>query len=104
MPAQQNYLLADYIAAQAAREAIVMGKTYQDQAWLWKCWITYCCWIRLEDPSFDDFTHHSRIKLLRAFTMAMWEAQFSRPYYVELAKGSITSANSHVSQTFHEHD
>ncbi len=53
--------------------------------------------------SFDDFTRHSIIKLLGAFTMAMREAQFSRPSHVQLVKGSITSAISHVSQTFREH-
>ncbi len=35
--------------------------------------------------------------------MAMREAQFSRPPHVQLVKGSIASAISHVSQTFHEH-
>ncbi len=66
-------------------------------------WITYCSWIGLEDPFLDDFTHHSRIKLLEAFAMAMQEAQFSRPSHVQLVKGSIASAISHVSQTFCKH-
>jgi hypothetical protein len=66
--------MADCIAAQAAREAAVTGKTHQDQAWLWKRWITYCSWIGLEDPFLDNFTHHSRMKLLGAFAMAMQEA------------------------------
>jgi hypothetical protein len=66
--------MADCIAAEAEREAEVMGKTHQDQARSWKRWFTYCSWIGLEDPFLDDFTHHSRIKLLKAFAMAMWEA------------------------------
>ena len=96
--------MADCIAAQAARETAVTGKTYQDQARSWKRWITYCSWIGLEDPFLDDFSCHSRrIKLLGAFTMAMREARFSRASHVQLVKGSITSTISHVSQTFREH-
>jgi hypothetical protein len=99
-PAQQNCLMADCIAAQAAGEAAVMEKN--TPGW-WKRWITYCSWIGLKDPFLDNFTHHSRIKLLGAFAMAMREAQFSRPSHVQLVKGSITSAISQVSQTFREH-
>ncbi len=70
--------MADCIAAQAAREAAVTGKTHQDQTL-------------------------DRIKLLGAFAMAMREAQFSRASHVQLVKGSIAGAISHVSQTFREH-
>ncbi len=35
--------------------------------------------------------------------MAMREARFSRPSHVQLVKGSIASAISHVSQTFRKH-
>ncbi len=102
-PAQQNCFMADCIAAQAAIETAVTGKTHQDQAWLWKRWTTYCSWIGLEDPFLDNFTCHAQIKPLGAFAMAMQEAYFSRSSHVELAKGSISSAISHVSQTFCEH-
>ncbi len=57
----------------------------------------------LLDPFLGNFTCHAQIKLLWAFAMAMWEAHFSRSSHVRLAKGSISSAISHVCQTFREH-
>jgi hypothetical protein len=75
-PTQQNCLMADCIAAQAARETAVTRKTHKDQAWSWTRWTTYCGWIGLSDPFLDNFTCHAQIKLLGAFTMAMWKAPF----------------------------
>jgi hypothetical protein len=95
--------MANCIAAQAAHEKAVTGKTHMDQAWLWKQWTTYCSWIGLNDPFLDNFTCHAQIKLLGAFAMAMREACFSRPSHVRLAKGSISGAISHVCQTFCKH-
>jgi hypothetical protein len=59
--------------------------------------------LELSDPFLDNFTCHAQIKLLGAFTMAMREAHFSRSSHVRLAKGSISSAISHVCQTFLKH-
>jgi hypothetical protein len=75
-PAQQNHIMADCIAAQAACETAVTGKTHKDQAQLWKQWTTYCSWIGINDPFLDNFTCHALIKLLGAFAIAMQEAHF----------------------------
>jgi hypothetical protein len=95
--------MADCIAAQVARETAVTGKTHKNQARSWTQWTTYCGWIGLSDPFLANFTCHAGIKLLRAFTMAMQEASYSRSSHVRLAKGSFSSAISHVCQTFCEH-
>ncbi len=95
--------MADCIAAQAARETAVTGKSHKDQARLWKRWSTYCSWIRLLDPLLNNSSCHTRIKLLGAFAKAMQEACFSQSSHVRLAHGSISSAISHACQTFHKH-
>jgi hypothetical protein len=45
----------------------------------------------------------SRIKFVGAFAVAMRKARFSGPSYDQLAHSSVTSAISHVCQTFREH-
>jgi hypothetical protein len=95
--------MADCIAAQAAHETAVTGKTHKDQAWSWKQWATYCGWIGFNKPFLNGFTCHARIKLLGAFAMDMQEAHFSRLSHVRLAKGAISGAISHVCQTFCKH-
>jgi hypothetical protein len=95
--------MADCIAAQVAHEIAVTGKTHKDQARSWTRWTTYCGWIGLSDPFLDNFTCHAQIKFLGSFAMAMREARFSRSSHVRLAKGSISSAISHVCQTFRKH-
>jgi hypothetical protein len=102
-PAQKNNLMADCIAAQAARKTTVTEKTHKDKAWLWKRWSTYCSWIGLSNWFLDNLSCHARIKLLGAFAMAMREACFSRSSHVRLAHGSISSTISHICQTFREH-
>ncbi len=102
-PAQQNYLVADCIAAQVARESAVQQKTHKDQSRLWDRWTEYCGWIGLLDPFLDNIPCTSRIKLVDTFAVAMRKARFSGPSYDQLAHGSLTSAISHVCQTFREH-
>ncbi len=43
------------------------------------------------------------IKLVGNFAVAMSKARFSGSSYDQLAHNSVTSAISHVCQTFHEH-
>ncbi len=95
--------MADCIAAQAACETAVTGRTHKDQAQSWKQWTTYCSWIGLDNPFLNDFSCHAQTKLLGVFAMAMREAHFLRPSHVRLAKGSISGAISHVCQTFCKH-
>ncbi len=95
--------MADCIAAQAAHEGAVTGKTHTDQARSWQRWTTYCGWIGLSDPFLNNFSWHARIKLLGAFAMAMREVRFSRSSHVRLDNSSIKSSIAHVCQTFREH-
>jgi hypothetical protein len=103
MPAQQNYLVADCVVTQVALESAVQQKTHKDQSWSWNRWTQYCGWIGLLDLFLDNIPRLSRIKLVGTFAMALHEARFSGPSYDQLAHGSVTSAISHVCQTFREH-
>jgi hypothetical protein len=102
-PAHQNYLVADCVAAQVACESAVQRKTHKDQTWSWDRWTEYCGWIGLSDPFLNNIPRTSRIKLIGTFAVAMCDARFSGPSYDRLAHGSVTSAISHVCQTFREH-
>jgi hypothetical protein len=95
--------VADCVAAQVAHEGAVQQKIHKDQSWLWNRWKEYCGWIGLSNPFLDDIPHPSRIRLVGAFAMARRKARFSGPSYDQLAHGSVTSAISHVCQTFSEH-
>jgi hypothetical protein len=90
--------MADCIAAQNARETAVTGKTHKDQAQSWTQWTTYCGWIGLSDPFLNNFTNS-----LGPLPWLCGKPIFSRSSHVRLAKGSISSAISHVCQTFREH-
>ncbi len=70
---------------------------------MWDRWTEYCGWIGLSDPFLGKIPHTSRIKLVGAFAVAMRGARFSGPSYDQLAHCSVTSAISHVCQTFCEH-
>jgi hypothetical protein len=53
-PAQQNYLVADCVAAPVACEGTVQQKIHNDQSWSRKRWTEYCGWIGLSDPFLDN--------------------------------------------------
>ena len=57
-----------------------------------------------EDIFLDDLTKCQRIRIVRAFALAMREARFSRPTHETLVVGTIRGTISHVVQTFRDHD
>ncbi len=67
-PAQQNYLVADCIAAQVARESAITQNTHKDKARSWDQWSTYCIWVGLFDPFLEDLPCPAKIKLLGALS------------------------------------
>jgi hypothetical protein len=63
--------MADCVAAEAAREGAVTGKTLEDQDKVWRRWEQYADPIGLGDNLFfHAFSRPNRIKLMGAF--AVW--------------------------------
>ena len=97
--------MADLVAAEAAREGAVTGKTQEDQARAWSRFRSWCDSVGLVNDYFlDNFTRGQRIKLVVSFAMAMRGARFSGPAYDTLTEGTIRSAVSYVASTFSKND
>jgi hypothetical protein len=101
--AQQNHLVADLPAVEAACQGTVQvqGSTHENQAWAWQRWNEYCESIGLMGVYLDNFLRNKRIKLMGAFVMAMCKGQFLGDYGT-LAEGTVRSAILYVVLTFRE--
>ncbi len=101
---QRNQLVADLIAAEAAREGAVMGSTHEDGSRAWKRFSLYLDSIGLSNNTFlDSFTRPQPNKIIGCLAMAMREGRFSHRSHGTLACGTVRNTISSVSQTFREH-
>jgi hypothetical protein len=99
--AQQNCLVADLAAVEAAHQRAVQGSTHKNQAWAWRRWNKYCKSIGLINAYLDNFSHNQQIKLMGVFPIAMCKRPFLGDFGT-LAEGTVKSAISYVVSTFRE--
>jgi hypothetical protein len=97
--------MAECVAAEAAREGAVTGKTLEDQDRAWRRWEQYAESIGLSNDIFlDGFSRPNRIQLMGAFAVAMREGRFSKRSDGPLAEGTIRGDVSYVASTFRDSD
>ncbi len=89
--AQQNYLMVDCVAAEITRESAVQQGTHAKQARAWKRWCKYNKCIGNNDLFLKHFSRHQRIKIIRAFALALQEGRFLGPAYDRLFESTIQS-------------
>ncbi len=100
--AQQNYLMADCVAAKITCESAVQWDTHAKQARVWKRWWEYNKCIGNNDLFLEHFSQHQQIKIIGAFALALWERRFLGPAYDQLVESTISGTVSYVCTTFRE--
>ncbi len=94
--------MADFTAAETARERAVQEGTHADHARSWSRWTDYCSSIGLRNDLFlESLDREQGTYILGAFGVAIREGRFStRKNAATLASLSVTSTISHVAAAF----
>jgi hypothetical protein len=94
--------MVDCVAAEITHESAVQRGTHAKQARAWKRWGEYSKCIGNNNLFLESFLRHQRIKIIRAFALALREGLFSGPTYDKLVESTISSTVSYICATFRE--
>ena len=99
---QWDQLMADLLAAAAARDWAITGASHDNRARAWEWWRRYCKSIGCNNPFLDRFSQIEQNLMFGAFAMAIREDRFSKDCTEPLVEGTVWGAISHLVQAFWE--
>jgi hypothetical protein len=98
---QQNRLVDDLLASDAARQAAVQGSTHDNHARAWLRWRTYCESVGLADDIYlTSFNKQQQARIIGAFGHSLREGRYSRGPPNTMAASSIKGTINNVVAAF----